>query len=105
MTTPASEALKPETPMQITMYDVPARLNNNEAIGYLDGYNTAIKVMFSRIKELETLADELAWALKGMIYLKEGGDVQQETGIYKSAKQALEKHKKARGETEEAQGG
>ena len=36
-----------------------------------------------------SVADQLAEALRGMLYLKEGGDMQQEIGIYKQSKQAL----------------
>lgn len=43
-----------DMPEEITMYDVPARLDNSEAIGYLQGYNDAVG-KFSDIldKELE----------------------------------------------------
>lgn len=39
-----------------------------------------------------TTTDKLAAALRGMIYLKEGGDIQQELSIYRESKEALRQY-------------
>lgn len=55
----------------------------------LSSHEETIRAALSPQPDAEILAE----ALEGMIYLKEGGNIQQEIGIYKQAKKALEQYR------------
>jgi DNA polymerase III delta prime subunit len=88
------------TDMPEVIYATNPQTQHDCALPYWWKVQTGNAIQYVRTdkhEELKAIAEILAEALEAMIYLKEGGDFQLETPIYKAAKNAITEYNKFKG--------